>query len=472
VGGTVVRNTLVQLLPPFVRAGLGLALAVILSRYLGVKGFGQYALVFAYVAVFWGIFSDWGVGTVCLREISRGASSRTELIGGAASLQALIATGAYLLMLLSLIVTRYPAPVTESIAIYGLIILLNPLDILALPFQADLKVGRLVAPAVTGSIVAFGLALIVVSLRGPLPALAAAAFAGLLVQYAWVTIISVRNLPGLRASRFKWNYYLAEGWPLGLATIAGTFFQQGPVVALSFLSLESVGLFNAASRIPQQLNLLPVIVRVSTFPILSEAWVTDRRRFMRLVNTVLGASLLISVPLALLGIGLAEPLVRAMFGPAFSGAALPFKILMASFAITFPSIVLGEAMIAAGFQRVNLLVNLAGMPVLVVLLFALLPLGGAVGAAAAVVAIIAFIAAATLITAPRLLEARISLVPLLFGTAAAALGAAILVLASGLGAIPAALLAAAAAALVIGTADRSTFRLLWSMQPFHGSARV
>jgi O-antigen/teichoic acid export membrane protein len=472
VGGTVVRNTLVQLLPPFVRAALGLALAVILSRYLGVNGFGQYALVFAYVLVFWGIFSDWGVGTVCLREISRGGSSRTELIGGAASLQVLIATGAYLLMLLSLIVTRYPAPVTESIAIYGLIILLNPLDILALPFQAELKVGRLVAPAVTGSIVAFGLALIVVSLRGPLPALAAAAFAGLLVQYAWVTIISVRNLPGLRASRFNWNYYLSEGWPLGLATIAGTFFQTGPVVALSFLSLESVGLFNAASRIPQQLNLLPVIVRVSTFPILSEAWVTDRRRFMRLVNTLLGASLLISVPLALLGIGLAEPLVRAMFGPAFSGAALPFKILMASFAITFPSIVLGEAMIAAGFQRVNLLVNLAGMPVLVVLLFALLPLGGAVGAAAAVVAIIAFIAAATLITAPRLLEARISLVPLLFGTAAAALGAAILVLAGGLGAIPAAFLAAAAAALVIGTADRSTFRLLWSMQPFHGSARV
>jgi hypothetical protein len=95
-----------------------------------------------------------------------------------------------------------------------------------------------------------------------------------------------------------------------------------------------------------------------------------------------------------------------------------------------------------------------------------------VGAAAAVVAIIAFIAAATLITAPRLLEARISLVPLLFGTAAAALGAAILVAAGGLGAIPAAVLAAAAAALVIGTADRSTFRLLWSMQPFHGSARV
>jgi O-antigen/teichoic acid export membrane protein len=467
----LVRNTLVQLLPPLVRILLGLLLVATLARYLGVRGFGQYALVFAYVALFSGIFSDWGLATICLREISRGAANRVELIGGAASLQALFAIGTYLLMLLSLLVMRYPALVTYSVALYGLAILLSPLDILALPFQADLRVGRLMGPAIAGSLVTFGVAITVIRLGGPLPALVGAALTGLLVQYGWVTIISLRYLRGLRPSRSRWRYYVSEAWPLGLATIAGALFQQAPVLGLSFLSLESVGLFNAASRIPQQLNLLPQIVRISTFPILSEAWVADRMRFRLLLTRLVGASLLISVPLALLGIGLAEPLARVLFGPAFSGAALPFKILMAAFAITFPAILTGEAMIAAGFQRVNLLINLAGVPVLIALLLSLLPLGGAEGGATAVLGIAAFVAGATLISAPHLLKGPISFAPLFIGAAAGALGAAILALARDLGSVPAALLAATAAAIVMGSADRSTVRLLWSLRPLHRSNR-
>lgn len=472
IGRSVVRNTLVQLLPPFVRITLGLLLIAALARYLGVRGFGQYALVFAWVSVFSGIFADWGVGAICLREISHDRSGRMELITSAASLQALIAIGTYLLMLLSLVAIRYPAAITISVAVFGLSILLTPIDILALPFQADLRVERLVGPSIAGSLISFCFALTVIWLRGPLPALVGAVLVGTLVQYAWVTIMCLRDLGDLRLSRRRWGYYLSEAWPLGLATIAGTFFQQGPVLALSFLSIESVGVFNAASRIPQQLNLLPLIARVSTFPVLSEAWVTDRTRFRRLLNSLLGAGVLTSVPLALLGIGLAEPLVRAVFGPTFSGVALPLKILMAAFAITLPAVLTGEAMIAAGFQRVNLLINLAGVPILFALLIALLPLSGAVGAASAVLAVNVFIGGAAFVAIARVLKGRISLGPLFFGAAGGALGVVILYLGRDLGSFPSAVLAASAAATVIGTADRSTFKLLWSLQPFHTTDRA
>jgi O-antigen/teichoic acid export membrane protein len=244
------------------------------------------------------------------------------------------------------------------------------------------------------------------------------------------------------------------------------------VLGLSFLSFESVGMFNAASRITQQLNLLPLIVRISTFPVLSEAWASDRARFRLLLNRLLGASLLVSIPIAMLGIGLADPLVRVLFGPAFSGAALPFKVLMAAFAITFPATMLGEAMVSAGYQRMNLLVGVASLPVVIALLLSLLQPAGAVGAAVVVLVTYAFIAAATLVTAPRLLKGPISLAPLFFGTVAAALGATVLVLARDLGSFPAALLGAATSAIVIGTADRSTFRLLWSLQRFRRSGQA
>jgi O-antigen/teichoic acid export membrane protein len=328
-----------------------------------------------------------------------------------------------------------------------------------------------VAPAIAGSLVGFACVIGVIWIRGPLPALVGAVLAGVLVEYSWVTVISLRNIRDMRPSRTLWSFYLAEAWPLGLATIAATFIQQAPVLALSFLSLESVGLFNAASRIPQQLNLLPLIVRNSTFPVLSEAWASDRVRFRRILDSVLGTSFLIAVPIALLGIGLAEPLVRILFGPAFSGAALPFKVLMAAFAIIFPAILLGEAMIAAGFQKMNLLVSLASVPVMTALLFSLLPRAGAEGAATVVLAIYGFIGAATLITAPRLLHMPISMAPLIFGTLSAALGGTVLLLARDLGTLPAALLAACTSAIAMGMADRSTLKLLWSLQPLGRSRR-
>jgi O-antigen/teichoic acid export membrane protein len=447
-------------------------LVAALARYLGVKGLGQYALVFAYVAMLTGIFSDWGIGTICLREISRSRESRVELIGSAATLQAIFAVASYLILLLSLLLVPYPHVVVTSVALYGLSILLSPLDILALPFQADLQIKRLIVPALSGSLLTFTITITVIWLRGPLLALVGAALMGQLVQYGWVTIISIRNLKGLRPSWSGWTFYLSEGWSLGLATIGGAFFQQAPVLGLSLLSIEGVGLFNAANRVTQQLTLLPLIVRVSTFPILSEAWVVDRLRFSRLLRRILGASLLVSIPVAILGIGLAEPLARALFGPAFSASALPFKLLMGAFAIMFPAILTGEAMVAAGFQRANMLVNMAAVPVLIALLVWLVPLGSAAGTAAAVLATNAFIAAGTVLAARRLLRGPISFKPLLVGIGAAAVGAGILVLARDLGSVPAALLAATATAIVVGTMERSTVLLLWGLHPFRSSVQA
>src|SRR5438309_7773877 len=87
VPARMLTNTLAQLVSPAVRAVLGLAAVAVLSRYLGLTGFGEYALVFAYVGVFSGVLADWGLPTICLRESSRKKGQRLMLVAGATSLQ-------------------------------------------------------------------------------------------------------------------------------------------------------------------------------------------------------------------------------------------------------------------------------------------------------------------------------------------------------------------------------------------------
>ncbi len=394
--GRVVSNTMVQFAGPGLRLLLGLALGAALSRSLGVAGFGRYALVFTYVAAFSGIFSDWGISTICLREIAQRPAERTRLTASAATLQGLIALASYLLMLCSLVFLRYPRSVVAGIAIYGLSILLAPLDILALPFQADLQMSRLLAPSLLGVGLNFVLSMAVILLHGPLLALIGAALGSLLVQYTIVTLLSLRVLgSSIRPSTPDWAFLIGEAWPLGAATTIATVFQQAPILILSLFTLEGVGLYNAASKIPMLLLTVPLALRATFFPLLSAAWATDRNRFRGMLRRLITGSLMIAVPTVVLGTGLAGPLMTLLFGHAFAAASVPFALLISVFAVMFPVILLGEAITAAGFQRLNLGILTAGLPLLLLLLAILVPAGGASGAALALLSSYAVIAGAT-----------------------------------------------------------------------------
>ncbi len=400
--GRLVGNTLVQFVNPALRVGLGIVLTAALSRYLGVAGYGEYALVFAYVATFNGIFNNWGLSTICLREISQHPEARAQVLTSTAALQALVAGGSYGLLLAGLPLLNYPPTVNWSIALYGLSVLLTPLDILALPFQADLRLAQLVAPAMFGALLNFLFSMAVISLNGPLFALVGAALAALALQYLWVTVLSIRSVPATaRPAVAHWKPLVRDAWPLGLATIVTTGLQQAPVLLLSLFSLEAVGLFNAASRIPQQLLMIPLALQASVFPVLSRTWTTDRARFRTLLNQLVEGTLLLVVPVVVLAIGLAEPIMRLLFSAQFAGAVKPFALMIVVFGLLCPGILVGEALIAAGLQRVNLVILSASTPVLAVLLLVLVPARGAAGAALALALCYSGILAALMSAAHR-----------------------------------------------------------------------
>lgn len=421
--GRVIGNTAVQIAVPMMRMLLGLVLVAALSRYLGVAGLGEYGLVVAYVALFNGIFNDVGLGTICLREIVQRPEQRAQITYSAASLQLMVAAIAYAVLLLSLLVAPYPNEVRVSAAILGLSMAGSAVDMLALPFQAELKMARLLVPAVASALLGLALALVVIANRGSLEMLVAAALAALLVQYGWIGALSVRRL-GLAAVRplQEWRWLVRQAMPLGLSTVISTIVQQGPVFALSLLNLREVGMFIAASKAPQQLVILPMAVRGTTFPILAGAWAAERARFAVVMQRLIRGSILIAVPLAVLLIGLSEPFIGVVFGPSFLAATRPFVILVAVSAMLFPGILIGEALIAAGLQHLTLIITAACFPVLVISLAVLVPRSGATGAASGMLAFYVALFTSTLLTARKYLGEAVPVVAVLEGLAAGACG--------------------------------------------------
>ena len=390
LSGRATMNTLAQLAPPLLRVVLGIVLVALLSRELGREGLGQYALIFAYVALFNVVFNDWGISTIVLREISQHPGDRRALLHAAASLQMFISAGSYACMAAGLFLLDYPEPVRYGAMIYGLSLFAGPINLLALPFQADLRLHELLAPSIAQTLLMFGLSVAVVAAGGSVLWLAVASLAAIAVQYTWTALlcrhwISPNGAVDGTARRALWRRLTREAWPVGAASTLKVGWQQFPVLVLGAFSVGATGLFHAANRVPQQLIVLPMALNTTMFPLLARSWAFDRVLFARQLDRLVGGSLFFVVPAAVFGIATADPFMRLLLGPEFAGATTPYTLLLATAALLFPIIFLAEALNAASCQRLNLTLLAVLTPVLMVAVITGARLEGATGVAAALV---------------------------------------------------------------------------------------
>ena len=460
LGRRVVTNTLVQFAPAALRIILGIVLVAALSRYLGVAGLGEYALVFTYVAIFNIVFNDWGLGTIVVRELSQRPGDRPALLASAATLQVVISFAAYGVLLMTLTMLPYSQALKNATMLYGLTLLLGPAHVLALLFEADLRLVKLLVPSALQVVLNFILSIGVVLLGGSLLALAGASLVALTVRSVWTGYLGWREA-GLKLTTFTrtlwrgWWALLREAWPIGAASTFKMVWQQGPVLILGMFSLSATGLFNAANRVPQQLILVPLAMNTSMFPLLARSWVTDRARFARQLDRLVGGSLFAVVPAVIFGVALAQPFVRLIFGTEFAGAGVAFALLLVTTGLMFPIVFLAEALNAAGHQRLNLLITVALSPVVMALLFLLVPQGGASGAALALMLGYATFMAALLAGARWRLGEAAPVRALGVASLAAAFGGGALILSSPLGPVGAGTVGAAVAIVAFGLARPS-----------------
>ncbi|MBI5287641.1 MAG: hypothetical protein HY873_01575 [Chloroflexi bacterium] len=381
-------NTIAQLLPPVVRVVLGVALIALLSRELGRDGLGQYALLFAYVALFNVVFNDWGLATIVLRDISQRPLEREGLLATAAMLQAVVSCGSYACMVLGVFVLGYPDPVRYGAMLYGLSLLVGPVSILSMPFQADLRLNELLAPSLVQALLTFVLSIVVLVVAGgSIVWLAAASLAAVIVQTVWIALLARRRFYRGRISRpaavlNHWRTLIREAWPIGAASTLKVGWQQIPVLILGAYSLSATGMFHAANRAPQQLVVVPLALNATMFPLLARSWVADRVLFARQLDRLVGASLFVVVPAVIFGVATAGPVMRLLLGPEFDGAATPYALLLVTAGLLFPIIFLAEALNAAGSQRLNLALLCVLTPLLTAAVLGVAPRGETTGVAA------------------------------------------------------------------------------------------
>jgi O-antigen/teichoic acid export membrane protein len=422
----VAFNTAIQLVARLFLTATGLAVFAIVTRHLGVAGYGAYSLVLALIPLF-ALFADLGVTTIAVREIAREPDERSRIVGTVMTVKAALAIVAALALLALIPVLPYDHElrVALAIALAGLILHLLA-TVPGVVFQSLLRLDLQVLVDLAIGVSNLLLVLLVVHLGGGLHALVVAWVVSTGVGSALAFGLALRLAPlRPRFERQLASHLLRRALPLGLVLVAGMVHFRVDAVLLSLLRpIHDVGVYNAAFRFLEQALLVPALFMTAIFPVLAAY---AGRRDPRLVATAQKALtflLLVAAPIAVGAFVLARPIVTVIAGPEFEESVTPLRILLVVILFTFVAALFTNLLIAYDRQGRLLVVSLLGIALNVTLNLILIPPYGYNGAAAGTVVASAGATAVLTVWALRYAELRIDWTPSLrILVAALAMGA-------------------------------------------------
>ncbi len=175
------------------------------------------------------------------------------------------------------------------------------------------------------------------------------------VQMVWLYLLMSRHLISLRLmpdwALQKWM--LIESYPLMLNHLLATVFWRIDILILTpVVGAFGVGLYSAAYKYIDGLNVIPSYFTLAIFPVMSRFAANSPDSLARTHRLSLRLLTMIAIPIMVFVIFTAEPLILILGGSDYvPGSVLPLQLLVLSIPIGFMNSVTHYVLIAIGKQK-------------------------------------------------------------------------------------------------------------------------
>jgi O-antigen/teichoic acid export membrane protein len=385
-GGRVIRGGVLRIGTYGAGVVLGIVSAALMTRHLGVSGFGKYVIVTSLIAIVSGL-TEAGVSNIAAREFAtRPRGERDRLIANVIGIRLSVACVGVLAAAGFAIVAGYGRTMVIGTLLAGIGLVIGTVQqTYSIPIGVALRFGWLSALDLLRQ-VAFVAVVVVLLLAdaGLLPFLAATIPASLVVLGIAIPLVrgTAPLLPRFEAG--EWLRILRLVGVYAAAAAVGTIYVSAVIVTTSLVgSDEQSGYLGAAFRIFTVLVGIPLLLVSTAFPVLARAAHTDRERLQYAVQRLVDIALIVGTWMSLatiLGARVAIDIVAgADFRPAVPVLQIQGLALVAGFlAVT------GALALVSLHRHVGLLVgNFIGLFISVAVTAVLVPGHGAKGAAVA-----------------------------------------------------------------------------------------
>lgn len=368
--------------------GLNLALSgvatILLARYLGNEQLGEFGALYAYLGLY-GWLTTFGLDTILARHVAQNRERAGSILLTGVVVSSLFAVGATAIALGVAPSFGYAGPLRGLLLFASIdILLLAPLRLPGIVFQVDLRQWYGV-----------GIGLVRQFAWLAVLAISAAAGAGLtwivvgrslcaVVEVALI-LLAIRHRGFLarpwRLLATEARSFIAYGFPVAVSTLAvGIYHRIDQVMLHNMVNDRVLGNYVAAVRLTELVNVLPIAVMASVFPILSQT-AMEHDRFHHYLRLSFRSLMVVAFAGCIFATLFAGPIVHLLYGEKFTAAGPILAVLIWSEVPVFFGVVMSNALVARNLQNYLPLATGVGAAANVALNLYLIPRWGAMGAA-------------------------------------------------------------------------------------------
>ena len=365
-----------------ISAVISFVITVYIARLLPVSDFGSYVTVISFVTLF-GIFTDFGINTVIIREGAKNPEDTHNLIFSAMGLKYLMSLASMLAVIVFALFTPYSFEVKALIALMSITLLMGGIGSMfsaVFNIYQDMKYISIIQIAERTTFASFALIFLITGLGVPgvILAIIIAAFVSLMLSF----VLS------RRIHYYKLNFrpildytLLMPAFWFGIAGLLGTVWQRVDTIMLSLLTnMTQVGLYTPAVNYVGIGDMAVLALTGAFFPIVSRM-VHERRVSKKELSKYLGYFAVAGLVIVAVTYAFGGELMILAFGPKYAESIVFINILIIGFAVNLVTIPTSLLLDATNNQKVHVLNATYLTGVNVGLNLILIPAMGALGAA-------------------------------------------------------------------------------------------
>jgi len=348
------QNTAIQILGKGVVTIFGVLTVAILTRYLGVEGYGSFTIIFTFLSIF-AILVDLGLTLTTTQMISESGADEEHLLGNLIALRVLSAVTFLALAPIVALFFPYSSIIKVGIAVGAASYLFSSTSQMMVGiFQKRLLMGRFMI----ADIIARG-AILLGAFLAPILGLD-------LVGIVWLFVIGnglqligtflftrslIRFKPAFNFA--TWKAIISRSWPIGLSIFFNLIYLRGDILFLSLYRSEAeIGLYGAAYKVVDVVTMVPVMFMGLILPMLVLAWSNGKSgEFQSLMKRTFDFFMILALPIAFGAIAIGIPLMELIAGEDFSLSGKILWILGPAASMVYFNALTAHAIVVLNKQR-------------------------------------------------------------------------------------------------------------------------
>jgi O-antigen/teichoic acid export membrane protein len=352
-GTRIVKNAGLMMAAQLVTWMLSFLLAIFLPRYLGPAALGEYVIAGSIWAIM-GMLIGFGMDTLLTKEIARQPEQTPALVGTAIILRVILFIMSCGLVALYVHLMAYPATTAYIIWIIGLSILLTQISMVcqsALQGLEAMKYTSLVG--IVTKIIDTSLGIGVVLLGFGIYTVGYVTVISALVGAILLLFFLGRYYrPNIRFQVSSAIAMLRAGFPYLLSGLGLVLYGRVDVLIISsLLDHEQVGWYGSASQLFGTLLFIPVVFTTAIFPVLTRTYTNAPDTLPKILRKTFDMMLLVSIPLGLGLLAVADKLLVLLLGPAFLQSGHILALMGIVLIFTYQNVLIGRFLISTDRQN-------------------------------------------------------------------------------------------------------------------------